>query len=350
MTAPTVRLTEFTACGGCASKAGPAALAEVLGPLAGLFDASDHPGVIVGLGVADDAAVYRVNRDTAIVSTVDFFAPLVDDPWTYGAIAATNAMSDVYAMGGEVVFALNVAAFPETMPAPVITDVFRGAAEKVAEAGGVIAGGHTILDEEPKFGLSVTGIAHPSRLFRKSGLRPGDRLFLTKRLGTGAVLSAIKNGAPGADTFLSSAVESMTTLNRHAAHLCLEAGVRAATDVTGFGLLGHLWEMAERSGVSCVLDGASLPPLPGAFEAFAAGVHTSGEGRNRDWLTGRVTVAPGVEDGQESVAFDPQTSGGLLIGIADAKAAVLEGAFARDGVPLWPIGRVAAGEPHITVA
>ncbi len=350
MTAPNVRLTEFTSCGGCASKAGPAALAEMLGPLAGLFDASDHPAMIVGLGVADDAAVYRVNRDTAIVSTVDFFAPLVDDPWTYGAIAATNAMSDVYAMGGEVVFALNVAAFPEAMPPAVITDVLRGAAEKVAEAGGVIAGGHTILDEEPKFGLSVTGIAHPSRLFRKAGLRPGDRLYLTKPLGTGAVLSAIKSGVPGAGAALGTAVESMTTLNRHAAHLCLEAGVRAATDVTGFGFFGHLWEMAERSGVACTIEAASLPPLPGAFEAFAAGVHTSGEGRNRSWLEGRVTVGAGVADAAESLGFDPQTSGGLLIGVAAAKAPVLEAAFARDGLPLWPVGGASHGTPQITVA
>jgi selenide,water dikinase len=301
------------------------------------------------MGVADDAAVYRVNRETAIVSTVDFFAPLVDDPWTYGAIAAANAMSDVYAMGGEVVFALNVAAFPEHLPPAVVTAILRGAAEKVAEAGAVIAGGHTIWDEEPKFGLAVTGIAKPARLFRKSGLKPGDRLYLTKPLGTGALLSGIKSGAASGSA-LEPAVASMTELNRHAAHLCHEAGIRAATDVTGFGLLGHLWEMADRSGVACAVQAGNLPALPGVLEAFASHVHTGGEGRNRAWLEGRVTVSAGVAEGREALAYDPQTSGGLLIGASPRRARKLEQAFARDGLALWQIGSVAAGAPRITVA
>jgi selenide,water dikinase len=304
--------------------------------------------MLVGMGTADDAAVYRLNRTTAIVSTVDFFAPLVDDPETYGAIAAANAMSDVYAMGGEVVFALNIAAFPEAMPPAAVTAILRGGAAKVREAGGVIAGGHTIWDDEPKYGLAVTGIAHPSRLFRKSGLKPGDRLYLTKPLGTGALLSAWKDGHLADERLLDGAVLSMTTLNRHASHLCHESRVSAATDVTGFGLLGHLWEMCERSGVRAELRLDSLPLLPGIRESLAAGVHTGGEVRNREWLASQVTGTTG-DAILQSVAYDPQTSGGLLIGAAPRRGARLEAAFARDGLPLWRIGLVAAGEPHIVL-
>jgi selenide,water dikinase len=302
--------------------------------------------MLVGMGTADDAAVYRLNRTTAVVSTVDFFAPLVDDPETYGAIAAANAMSDVYAMGGEVIFALNVAAFPETLPAEAVSAILRGGAEKVREAGGVVAGGHTIWDDEPKYGLAVTGLAHPARLFRKSRLKPGDALYLTKPLGTGALLSAWKNGHVDNPDWLDAAVASMTALNRHAAHLCHEAGVVAATDVTGFGLLGHLWEMCERSALQAEVDVAYLPPLPGIRESFEAGVHTGGESRNRSWLAPHVTDTVGNEI-LASIAYDPQTSGGLLIGAQRNKARRLEAAFERDGVPLWRIGRVREGTPHI---
>lgn len=299
------------------------------------------------MDLADDAAVYRLNRETAVVSTVDFFAPLVDDPYTYGAIAAANAMSDVFAMGGEVIFALNIAAFPERLPPSVMTEILRGAAEKVAEAGGLVAGGHTIWDEEPKFGLAVTGIAKPSKLFRKAALKPGDRLYLTKPLGTGALLSALKKSVLTDGRFLQDAVASMTTLNRHAAHLCHEAGVRAATDVTGFGLLGHLWEMADQSGVAVEVAASALPPLPGIIEAFEADIHTAGESRNRAWLAAHVASAPGVDATHEALAYDPQTSGGLLIGASARRARKLEQAFARDGLPLWHVGRVATGDPHL---
>ena len=307
-----------------------------------------HPEMLVGMGAADDAAVYRLNRTTAIVSTVDFFAPLVDDPETYGAIAAANAMSDVYAMGGEVIFALNVAAFPESLPVDVVSAILRGGAEKVREAGGVVAGGHTIWDDEPKYGLAVTGLAHPSRLFRKAALKPGDQLYLTKPLGTGALLSAWKNGHIDDEDWLNEAVAGMKVLNRHASHLCHEAGVRAATDVTGFGLLGHLWEMCERSRVRAEVELASLPQLAGIREAFAAGVHTGGESRNRHWLVPHVTSAIG-DDVDASVAYDPQTSGGLLIGASPRRAEQLEAAFARDGIALWRVGRVSGGAPHIHV-
>jgi selenide, water dikinase len=342
------RMTELTACGGCASKAGPAALARVLAPLAGLFNAEHHPDLLVGLGVADDAAVYRINSRTAIVATIDFFAPLVDDPFTYGAIAAANAMSDVYAMGGEVVLALNVAAFPEDMPDAVVTEVLRGGATKVAEAGGVVAGGHTITDDEPKYGLSVLGLVHPKRLLSKAGLRPGDVLYLTKPIGTGTILSAAKQGKD-APRRVDGAVASMLTLNRHASHLALAAGVRAATDVTGFGLMGHLWEMAERSGVTVTLEAAAVPLLAGAREASTAGVHTSGEGRNRDWVGAHATVASTVDPDVGHLLFDPQTSGGLLIGCPARRAPAFEASFAADRAPLWRVGTVAAGTPSIDV-
>ncbi len=320
----------------------------MLSPLAGLFDSAGHENVLVGLGVPDDAAVYRINATTAVVATLDFFAPVVDDPYTYGAIAAANAMSDVYAMGGEVVLALNIAAFPEDLPPAVQTAVLRGGAEKVREAGGVIAGGHTVWDEEPKYGLSVLGIVHPKRIFSKAGLKPGDRLYLTKPLGTGTILSAQRQGKaePG---WVDSATESMLRLNRHASHLAAEVGVRAATDVTGFGLLGHLWEMTERSGVSVEIEGAAVPFLPGALECSRMDVHTGGEIRNREWADSNVSYADGVDPDVAALLFDPQTSGGLLLAASAAKSKKLEAAFARDGERLWRIGSVKRGSPRIAV-
>ncbi len=294
------------------------------------------------MGVADDAAVYRINATTAVVATLDFFAPVVDDPYTYGAIAAANALSDVYAMGGEVVLALNIAAFPEDLPAAVQTEVLRGGAEKVREAGGVIAGGHTVWDREPKYGMSVLGLVHPKRILSKAGLKPGDSLYLTKPIGTGVVLSAQRQGAaePG---WLEAATASMARLNRHASYLAREAGLRAATDITGFGLLGHLWEMADHSGVGAEVDSSAVPLLPGALDASRMDMHTGGEGRNREWLGSNVVVAGSVDSDLAALLFDPQTSGGLLLAASPRTAKTLEAAFARDGAPLWRIGRVVTG-------
>jgi selenide,water dikinase len=302
----------------------------------------------VGLGVADDAAVYRINAATAVVATLDFFAPVVDDPHTYGAIAAANAMSDVYAMGGEVVLALNIAAFPEALPAAAQTAILRGGAEKVAEAGGVVAGGHTIWDDEPKYGLSVMGLVHPKRVFAKAGLRPGDVLYLTKPIGTGTIVSAARQGKARAE-WIEGATASMLQLNRHAMHLAREARVRAATDVTGFGLLGHVWEMAERSGVAVEVDAGAVPFLDGAMECLAAGVETGGGVRNRDWLGAHATFRPGVDAEVAAALFDPQTSGGLLLGVPAARAAMMEAAFARDAVALRRIGKAGKGPAAIRV-
>ncbi len=292
--------------------------------------------------MTDDAAVYQLDDETAVVQTVDFFPPVVDDAWTYGAIAAANAMSDVYAMGGEVVLCLNIAGFPEDLPAEVITDVFRGGADKVAEAGGIIAGGHTVIDAEPKYGLSVMGLVHPNQVMSKEGARPGDALVLTKALGTGLVLTAAKRDLvdPG---HLEAAVNSMLTLNRHASHLAREAGAHAVTDVTGFAITGHALEMAEHSGVRLVLRIGDLPLLPGALKYATDGVDFGGVNRNRDYLVPRIEGLGGVSAEMQRLLLDPQTSGGLLISLDAANAATLVEALQGEGQPAAVIGEVREG-------
>jgi selenide,water dikinase len=275
------------------------------------------------------------------VATVDFFPPVVDDPYTFGAVAAANAMSDVYAMGGDVLFALQVAGFPEDQPAEVLAEIFRGGADKVKEAGGVIAGGHTLIDAEPKYGLCVTGTVHPDRLMRKGGARPGDVLLLTKALGTGIVLTAARADACASE-HLAAAVESMLQLNRHPSHLAREAGVRGCTDVTGFSLLGHAEEMARAGGVRIVIEASKVPVLPGALEYARAGHVTGGANRNRRGLEGKVEL-PELPEELEHLLFDPQTSGGLLIAIDAARADALASALERDGFHGARIGRVEEG-------
>src|SRR5436189_891338 len=280
--------------------------------------------LMVGLGAADDAAVYRISDDLALVETVDFFPPVVDDAWTWGAVAAANAMSDVYAMGGEVMFALAVAGFPREMDKAIIAEVFRGGAEKVVEAGGVIAGGHTVVDAEPKYGLCVTGRVHPGRLFLKGGLRAGDRLFLSKPLGTGVVTTAAKNDNASPEV-LAAAVKSMLRLNRVAAQVAQAFDVRGATDITGFGLLGHAAEMVEASGAGIVVSGARLPLLPGALDLAERGQFSGGMARNRRYLDtllgGRLTLDPALSAGLAGLLTESETSGGLLFAVARERAA-----------------------------
>ena len=302
----------------------------------------------MGLKTSDDAAVFQMG-DRAIIETVDFFAPVVDDPYTYGAVAAANAMSDVYAMGGEVLFALNVAAFPEDLPHEIVTEIVRGGAEKVAEAGGVIVGGHTVIDKEPKYGLCVTGIASPMDITTKDALRSGDLLVLTKPLGTGAITTAHKEQKVSAP-HLQAAVASMLTLNRGAAKLLREAGVRAVTDVTGFGLLGHASEMAEASSLRLRVDSEKVPLLPGAVEYARAGILPGGVGRNRAWLLGtggishvRVEIGDSVSPELADLLMDPQTSGGLLAGVAPDKLRGLVAAFDAAGLGCWVVGEALPG-------
>ena len=294
------------------------------------------------MGLTDDAAVYQLDDETAVVQTVDFFPPVVDDAWTYGAIAAVNAMSDVYAMGGEVVLCLNIAGFPEDLPPAMISDVFRGGADKVAEAGGIIAGGHTVIDAEPKYGLSVMGLVHPKQVMSKQGAMPGDALVLTKALGTGLILTAAKRDL-AAPEHLDAAVASMLLLNRHASHLAREAGAHALTDVTGFAITGHALEVADHSGVRIILRTRDLPLLPGALKYAIDGVDFGGVNRNRDYIGPRIEGLEQASIEMQRLLLDPQTSGGLLIAVAPAKATPLVEALQKDGLRAAVVGEVREG-------
>lgn len=328
-----LKLTEWTSCGGCAAKWGAALLKDLVAD----FPAPTDPSLLVGLAPFDDAAIYRVSDDVAMVSTTDFFPPLVDDPADFGAIAAANACSDVFAMGGRVVLAINVAAFPEDFPREAIVAIFEAGARTVAEAGGAVAGGHTIRNPEPIYGLAVQGVVHPDRVFRKSGARPGDALVLSKPIGTGLALAA------GSDADQAAAIAGMKALNRDAAEQLGDAGdaVHAVTDVTGYGLAGHTWEMAERSGVRAIVDTAGIEAYPGALEAADDGARTGGDPRNRDYLVGHLDSKAAA--GPEALCFDPQTSGGLL-------AAVDPGAADRLlGQGFWRVGTVEDGDPGVVL-
>ncbi|MEY2453073.1 MAG: selenide, water dikinase [Acidimicrobiaceae bacterium] len=324
-----IRLTEWTSCGGCAAKWGGSPLSGLIRELSSTADAS----LLIGLAPFDDAAVYRISDDLAMVSTTDFFPPLVDDPADFGAIAAANACSDVFAMGGRVVLALNISAFPERMPIEAIAAILQAAADVVTEAGGVVAGGHTIRSEEPIFGLAVQGLVHPDRILTKGGAHVGDVLVLSKPIGTGIVL------AGGGEADKASAIARMKVLNREAS-LALQAlgdRVHAVTDVTGFGVAGHGWEMAERSGAVLAFDTSALPLYAGALEAAGAGVRTGGDPRNRTYLEGHVTsTAPAAF---EALAYDPQTSGGLLAAVDPAVTGDLEG--------FTMVGTVEVGGPGV---
>jgi len=306
--------------------------------------------LLVGLAHPDDAAVYRVAPDQAIIATVDFFPPIVDDPYASGAIAAANAMSDVYAMGGEVLFALNVAAWPEDLSLAALEQLLQGATDTVREAGAVIAGGHTVIDREPKFGLAVTGRVHPDHLLTKGALRPGDALWLTKPVGTGVLTTAHKQGTLAAED-LASVIASMVASNRAASQAAVEAGLHAATDVTGFSLAGHANEMAERSGVGITIRASAVPLLPGALQHAEAGVTFGGLERNWAHFVdgGRVTFAAGVPEAIRRLLLDPQTSGGLIVGVPIAHAAAWDRAVAGHGVSATWIGDVVAGQ-GVTIA
>jgi selenide, water dikinase len=336
---PSLRLTTLTDCGGCAAKLGADLLSEALSGL-GAETAPDE--LIAGLTPPDDAAAYRVSDDLAVIGTVDFFPPLVDDARTFGQIAAANAMSDVFAMGGRVLFALSIAAFPEELPRDVMADVFEGASETVRAAGGTLAGGHTIRDPEPKYGLAVIGAAHPDRLLRKGGARPGDVLVLTKRLGTGLLVSGARQGRTSPDD-LSTAIESMRTLSRSASEIFVANGVISATDVTGFGLLGHGLEMARASATRFVFDADALPALPGATELARAGVETGGATHNRRFVRDELDVGKSVPDEQVTLAHDPQTSGGLLAALPPDRLGPVLAELDAAGVAAWQIGAVQSG-------
>ncbi len=310
--------------------------------LQGLFRNADFPDLLVGLEKADDAAVYRLTPDLAVIHTLDFFTPIVDDPYQYGAIAAANALSDVYAMGGEVLLALNICAFPADMDPEVIGQILRGGADKVAEAGGVLAGGHTVDDKEPKYGLSVLGVVHPDRVWAKGSARPRDLLALTKPLGAGMVATAFKGGVAEPD-HVAAAAASMARLNRGAAGLGQRIGIRAATDITGFGLLGHASEMAALSGVGLRFRLADLPFLPGAREYAEQWLFPAGANRNQEYFGCGVAFGSGVPDEMQLLLFTPETSGGLLMAVPAGRLAELEASADDAGQPLWVVGEVVEG-------
>ncbi len=286
--------------------------------------------------------MYLVAPDVAIVETVDFFPPIVDDAYASGQIAAVNAMSDIYAMGGEVLFALQIAAWPEDAPLSQLERLFQGAVDAMRESGGVIAGGHTVLDREPKFGLAVTGRADPKHLLHKEGLRPGDALWLTKPIGTGVLTTAHKRGDLAPED-LASTIASMVASNRAASRAAIAAGIHAATDITGFGLGGHAHEMADRAGVCVRIAMSAVPLLPGARE-HALGTSFGGLERNQDYFLSDERVRfDGVDEVLRTLALDPQTSGGLLVGVPAAAASAWDEARRRNGVEAWRIGEVVDG-------
>jgi selenide,water dikinase len=322
---------------------GPEALAQVMRPLQNMFRGDQYPRLLVGLEVSDDAAVYKINDELAVIQTLDFFPPIVDDPYDYGAIAAANAMSDVYAMGGEVVLALNICGFPPDLPLPIVTEILRGGAEKVAEAGGVLAGGHTLEDKEPKYGLAVMGFVHPDRVLTKAGARPGDVLVLTKPLGVGIITTALK-GQVADPSHVKAAVESMKKLNRDAARLIQRVGVHACTDITGFALLGHAQEMAEKSGVGIRFYLEKLPFLEGAKGYAEDWLFPGGTCRNQEHYAPQVRFAPHIPEEIQMLLYTPETSGGLLIAVPSDKLEELTALFNAEGHEHWAIGEVMKGE------
>jgi selenide,water dikinase len=339
------RLTEFSHGAGCGCKLGPADLAGILGRLA----PAEHANLLVGANDGDDAAVWRLDEQRALIATVDFFTPIVDDARTWGRIAAANAASDVYAMGGRPLFALNLVSWPrEALPMELLGEVLDGAAEVAREGGWVAVGGHTIDDPEPKFGQAVIGEADPARLLTHAGLRPGDALVLTKPLGVGMITTGLKRGVAPEDA-VDAAVASMCRLNADAARAAVAAGASGGTDVTGFGLLGHLRKMAAASGIDAVIEVAAVPLLPHARALAEADVVAGGTRRNLDWV--REVLQPGAaSEADQLLLADAQTSGGLLFGAEPGQAAAAVAALRARGHDAAVIGgvRPGSGTLHLT--
>ena len=312
-------------------------------PVQNVFNSADYPDLLVGLEGPDDAAVWQLDEKRALVVTTDFFTPVVDDAYDYGAIAAANSLSDIYAMGAQPFMALNIAALPPDLPTAISSEVMRGGAEKTKEAGVVIAGGHTVQDKEPKYGLVVLGFVDKDKMLTKSGLRPGDALVLTKPLGFGCTTTALKQGkADEAD--VHEVVDWMTRLNRTAGLLAVEFNLSAATDVTGFSLLGHGFEMAEASGVSLSIDYAQIPFVTGARKYAEMWTFPGGASDNRTHFGSYVTFDPSIDEASQMLLFDPQTSGGLLLGVPQEKLDVFKARAKEVDQPVWVIGDVYEGQ------
>ncbi len=293
----------------------------------------------MGFDTSDDAAVYKINDELAMIQTVDIFPPLVDDPYEYGQIAAANSLSDVYAMGGTPQLALNICCFPPELPKDILQAILQGGYEKVAEAGAIIAGGHTIRDKEPKYGLSVTGFSSPNQILTNSGLKEGDLLVATKKLGTGILTTAAKAGLLE-ERHYREMIKSMSSLNKRAAQIMGRYPVNGCTDVTGFGILGHIFEMAKGSGQTVCLDASAIPILPGALEKAEMGIIPEGAYRNREYLYGQVEKKAKISLALEDILYDPQTSGGLLISLPESAGLELIKKLNEEGEPAAIIGWV----------
>ncbi len=350
----TIRLTTTAKAAGCAAKLSPAILDSVLRRLPRQID----PNLIVGFETSDDAAVYRLTDELAIVQTVDFFTPIVDDPTLFGQVAAANSLSDVYAMGGRPISALTIVAFPAAGAAEILEEILRGGLSKMSEANCTVVGGHSIRDDELKFGYAVTGVIDPKKIWKNVGARPGDVLIFTKPLGTGVISTALKQGS-AEEAWVTAATDSMTRLNRDAADAVREVEsasknerpVHAATDVTGFGLLGHAREMAIGSAVSMKIDHQRIAYLPGAIEAARGGFFSGGLKNNRDFCEGCVIFAKNVGEEFRALLFDPQTSGGLLFSIAPDSADLAISALKRLNVSARAIGEIVPRQsPLIEIA
>jgi selenide,water dikinase len=318
-------------------------LAQVLRPVKNIFDPAAYPDLIVGLESPDDAAIWRLSDEQAIVVTTDFFTPVVDTPYEYGSIAAANSLSDVYAMGGRPFLALNIAALPDHLPAEISSEILRGGAEKAREAGVVIAGGHTVKDKEPKYGLVAIGFVHPQKIISKSGLKPGDVLVLTKPLGAGVTTTALKQ-EKSEEAHVKEAIEWMSRLNRTAGELAVEFGVRGGTDITGFGFLGHASEMAEASGVSLHFEFSQIPLLSGAHGYAERGIFPGGAFDNKGYFEKFVQFSTDINEPSQMLLFDPQTSGGLLFGVAREKLSTFEARAKELNQPYWVVGEVHTGK------
>lgn len=319
-------------------------MAQVLCHLPKVYDEN----LIVGLDTSDDAAVYKINDDLAIIQTLDFFTPVVDDPYTYGQIAATNSLSDIYAMGGEPKLALNIVCFPNCLPPDVLVEILKGGHDKVKEAGAILVGGHTVEDDEPKYGLSVTGFVHPRKVLTNSAAKVGDLLVITKPIGTGIINTAIKGGLADKDSY-EQAVKVMTTLNKYAKDAVGKVGVNGCTDITGFGLLGHGLEMASASQVSLKIDHKKIPLIKGTLEYAQMGLVPKGAYSNEKYIGNRVKFADYIEREMVDILFDPQTSGGLFVSVAKDKVDTLLEELRNTPTEYAVIGEVVEKQDHLLI-
>lgn len=338
------RLTQLTKSSGWAAKIGPDILAQVLCQLPKTYDEN----LIVGLDTSDDAAIYKINEEMALIQTLDFFTPIVDNPYEFGQIAAANSLSDVYAMGGEPKLAMNIVCFPNCLSPDVLVQILKGGHDKVAEAGALLVGGHTVEDDEPKYGLSVAGFVSPKKVLTNDNAKPGDLLVLTKPLGTGIINTAIKGGLADKDSY-KKAVKTMSTLNKYAKEAIDKVKVNSVTDITGFGLLGHSLEMAEGSSVTIKIDYKSVPIIQKALEYAQMGLVPAGSYSNRQYIGDKVKFVISIPDDIKDVLYDPQTSGGLLISIPKDNVELLLKELKNTPTEYGVIGEVVEKEKHYLI-